>query len=60
MYQRTIKAALNAQLTECTNKKMESQKENTTRQNDMLAYIGDNVRKVKCRMKKNLNMEFAK
>lgn len=32
--------------------KMESQKENTTRQNDMLAYIGDNVRKVKCRMKK--------
>lgn len=33
-------------------KQMESQKENTIRQNDVLAYIGNNVRKVKCRMKK--------
>ena len=31
---------------------MELNKENTTRQNDVLAYIGDNVRKVKTRMKK--------
>ncbi len=31
---------------------MESQKENTIRQNDVLAYIGDNVRIVKTRMKK--------
>lgn len=30
-------------------KQMESQKENTIRQNDVLAYIGDNVRKVKQR-----------
>ncbi len=30
-------------------KQMELQKENTTRQNDVLAYIGDNVRKVKQR-----------
>ena len=33
-------------------KQMESQKENTIRQNDILAYIGNNVRKVKTRMKK--------
>ena len=32
--------------------KMESQKENTIKRNDVLAYIGDNVRKVKTRMKK--------
>lgn len=31
---------------------MESQKENTIRQNDVLAYISNNVRKVKIRMKK--------
>ena len=31
---------------------MELNKENTVRQNDVLAYIGENVRKVKCRMKK--------
>ena len=33
-------------------KQMESQKENTIKRNDVLAYIGDNVRKVKTRMKK--------
>ena len=31
---------------------IESNKENTIRQNDVLAYIGDNVRKVKTRTKK--------
>ena len=31
---------------------MESNKEKTIKQNDVLAYIGDNVRKVKFRMKK--------
>ena len=33
-------------------KQMESQKENTIKRNDVLAYIGNNVRKVKNRMKK--------
>ena len=33
-------------------KQMETQKENTIKRNDVLAYIGDNVRKVKTRMKK--------
>ena len=33
-------------------KQMESQKANTIKRNDVLAYIGDNVRKVKTRMKK--------
>ena len=43
---------LSVQLTECTSKKMELNKENTIKRNDVLAYIGDNVRKVKTRMKK--------
>ena len=34
-------------------KQMESNKENTIKRNDVLAYIGDNVRKVKTRMKKS-------
>ena len=33
-------------------RQMETNKEKTIKQNDVLAYIGDNVRKVKCRMKK--------
>lgn len=43
---------LSVQLTECISKKREAMQENVIKQNDVLAYLGDNVKKVKHRMRK--------